>query len=416
MHRRDVREAFDAAVAAVDPASAVAESVAANWSLPSVAEADSHSSTLDGCVVIGIGKAAPSMVTGLSSVISPSRGIVISDHEEPCPFPVIVGDHPIPGRRSLRAGTRLIEFVTSVKPRDTVVFCISGGASAVAEVPVAGVGIDDLASLTSLLLRSPIPIEDANEIRAAVSQIKAGGLAAMVGGARSVTFVVSDVVGGGPERVGSGPSISSDLGDRANAVVDHYGLRSSLPAAVAAAIERGRSGERFRRDGGSDTVVVVASPDMAAVAATRSLERLGVRAEIATRRLAGETSDAVRWLIGLDPSGPAVVAAGETTLEVTGAGRGGRNQHAAVAASVLIEGTDRIFGAFATDGRDGQTEAAGAIVDGGSAARMRANGIDPTTALERFASNAALEASGDLLVTGPTGTNVADVWIAGSVR
>ena len=91
-----------------------------------------------------------------------------------------------------------------------------------------------------------------------------------------------------------------------------------------------------------------------------------------------------------------------------------RNQHAAVVASLLIEGTDGMFGAFATDGRDGQTEAAGAIVDGGSADRMRANGIDPIVALERFDSHTALEASGDLLVTGPTGTNVADLWIAGS--
>ncbi len=416
MRRGDVLGAFEAALVATDPARAVAGYIGASQPISSIREGPSRPAELDGCVVIGIGKAAPGMVRGLSSVVSPSRGIVVSDHVEICRFPVIIGDHPVPGQRSLRAGGRLVEFAASVAAGDTVVYCISGGASAVADVPVSGVSLEDLASLNETLLRSPIPIEDANEIRAAVSQIKAGGLAAMVAPARSITYVLSDVVGGGPEHVGSGPSIASGLGRRASAVIDHYQLGQSIPVAVANAIARGRGYVPFSQDATSHVVVVVSSPEVAAIAATTSLNQRSLPAEIATYRMAGATAETVEWLVGQGSAGPARVAAGETTLDVRGAGRGGRNQHAAVVASILIEGTDRIFGAFATDGRDGPTDAAGAIVDGGSTERMRARGVDPIVALQRFDSHTALEASGDLLVTGPTGTNVADLWIAGSGR
>ena len=147
-----------------------------------------------------------------------------------------------------------------------------------------------------------------------------------------------------------------------------------------------------------------------------SLRSEGIDAEVITTSMVGDVVANVDAMLGALDSATAVVAAGEATITVSGDGLGGRNQHAALVASERIEGEPVVFGTFGTDGRDGPTSAAGAVVDGSTVDRMRAAGVDVADATERFDSHRALAASGDLVITGPTGTNVADVWIATRVE
>jgi glycerate 2-kinase len=406
MDRQTIRSAFDAAISACEPARAVARVVRPTSHGLSIAGTD-MGAVLGDVVVVGLGKAAPAMARGLASTGIRVTGIVVSDHAEDCPLDVVVSDHPIPGPRSLAAGRLVVEMVGRTRPEDLVCFLVSGGGSALVEVPVDGVDMADVTLANEIMVRRGVDIEGMNEIRAAISTVKAGGLAAATRAERLATIVVSDVPSGSLRHVASGPSLPSHLGSGAAAAMDRNDLGDLLPSSVVSAVLAHRTPAR-RHDG---VVVEVASPTLAAEAAMSELRRRGYEVDTHLPVLRGDTIGTLRALIAGGGDGGVVVGAGETTLRVDGPGSGGRNQHAALAASIMIAGSGMMFGAFGTDGVDGATAAAGAIVDGDSAARMRAGGVDPVAALGRFDSHAALGVSGDLVVTGPTGTNVADLWI-----
>lgn len=402
MDRQAILDVYSEVVDACDPESAVAYALAENG-FPDLLTGPGR------VIVVAIGKAAPAMARGVARVVGRVDGLAVCDHDEECPVEVLVGDHPIPGERSLAAGRRILDTARAATPSDTVLFLVSGGGSALAESLVDGVSRSDLASATEALIGGGVPIEGINEVRAALSEIKAGRLAAATGTTNIGSLVLSDVVGAGPEVVASGPSIPSPLGGRAPEVVSMFRIRDRLPKPVRAALDIQREAAVV----GDQPIAVVGSTEKSAAVAQAVLERFGVEPTVLTTELAGSTTAAVdRVLAALDWE-QVVVATGETVVEVSGDGLGGRNQHAALLAAIAIEGTDTVFAALGTDGRDGPTDAAGGIVDGGSARRMRAAGVDPQDAVRRCDSYRALEASGDIVRVGPTGTNVADIWIAG---
>jgi hydroxypyruvate reductase len=410
--RDDFLAAFRSVLDHVDPERAAADAVRTSNGAVVVGDA-----TFDGFegvpVVVALGKAACAMARGVSSVVGPVRGIAVSDHEEPAPVEVIVGGHPIPDERSLEAGRRMLDVVRSVGPDEFVIFCISGGGSAVAEVPAGGVGLDDVAALNTALIAGGLPIEEINEVRASISDIKGGRLARACRSKHRVTLVLSDVVGAGPEAVASGPTLGFGLGEVSDEAMNQIRSTGGVPEPVADAIAGSVPVEATE----PQRFVVLGSPVTSAGQAAAALTERGIEARLWTSSLSGDVEPAVMGMIerveDARNSVAAVVATGEVTVRVAGSGVGGRNQHAAVLAAKAIRGTALVFGAFGTDGRDGPTDAAGAIVDGGSADRMRRNGIDIDEAIRTFDSHAALAASGDLVITGPTGTNVADVWMAG---
>ena len=402
MDRHLMSGAFSAAVEACNPEDAVASTMTDPAVTTILAAAER-------VIVVAIGKAAPAMSRGVERVVPRVSGIAVSDHVEECPIELIVGDHPVPGGRSLIGGERVLQAVREAGSSDAVLFLISGGGSALVESLVPGVALADLATTTRVLIEGGVPIEEINEVRASLSEVKAGRLAAAAGTSRIATFVLSDVVGGGPEVVASGPSIPSELGGKAHQILDRAGLSEQVPESVLEAIAARRAAVLPI----SQPVIEVGSTVRSAAEAQAWLESMGVASTILTTELVGPTDRAVGKLLGAVDDDSVVIASGETIVEVSGEGLGGRNQHAALAASIAIEGTDLVFAAFGTDGRDGPTEAAGGIVDGGSAGRMRTAGIDPEAAFERCDSYHALEASGDLVISGPTGTNVADLWIVG---
>jgi len=413
--RDDFLSVFRSAVAAVDPESATSATIRVSGR--DISFGGTTFSNVKGTPwVFALGKGACAMARGVSSVVGPVRGIAVSDHIEESPIEVMVGGHPIPDERSLAAGERLLDAVQSVAPDDLVVFCISGGGSALAEVPVAGIAIDDVADLNRTLIASGLPIEAINEVRSSISRIKGGGLAAACASESRVTLVLSDVVGAGPEAVASGPSLGYGLGSMSDDDIATLAAAGAAPV-VTAAMEASRP-DRSAYD---QPFVVIGSPVTSATGAVDALAERGLDARVWTSSLVGDVEAAVDGLIeqldSFEGSDEVVVATGEVTVKITESASedalGGRNQHAALVAAKRIQGTDIVFGAFGTDGRDGPTDAAGAIVDGGTAERMATNGVDIEDALATFRSYEALASSGDLVISDPTGTNVADLWMIG---
>jgi glycerate 2-kinase len=406
--RSDVLSAYAAALAAVDPRAAVDRSVSLKGSTLTIGDHTFGDVAASDVVVVAIGKAAPAMAAGAHGVVGHGRGFVVSAHSADVPYPMCVGSHPLPDASSFRCGRSLVDFVQQTKPSDVVVFLVSGGGSAAASLPVDGVAVEDLAEMNSELLASGLPIEDINEIRAATSQIKGGLLGAATTAQRQVTLILSDVVGAGPEHVASGPSIGFGLGSRARSVLAESGLRAKMSSAVVRAVDE------FVRPEVPEVLMhtTIGSPSIAAHAAVADLRSSGFDASVATTELVGEAREEAVALAVVTACGTVAVAAGETTVSIRGAGSGGRNQEAALAVAMASEGQDVLFAALGTDGIDGPTPAAGAVIDGMTAIRAKELGIDLSAALEDNDSHSALTALGETVVTGPSGTNVADLWIA----
>jgi len=401
--------AYEAAVAACDPEPAVSRAISLDDRGVTVGVTRFEGAVPDDFVVVALGKAASAMVRGAVAKLGELRGIAVSNHVEPCPVPLYVGSHPVPTSDSLAAGERLLDFVAGLEATDIVLFLISGGGSSIAVAPREGLSVEDLSGLNDLLLRSGMPIGEMNEIRAAVSRIKGGRLAGASRAARSVTLVVSDVVGVGDQHVASGPSLGAGMGADARSIVGKYGLESIVSLAVVDALT---SATPLSPDT-TAPFTVVGSSQLAADAAASYLEEHGFSARIVTTALSGEARSRAVEMVRAAVPGVVSIATGETTVVVTGSGRGGRNQEAALAAAIEISGQTTVFGALGTDGIDGDTPAAGAVIDGVTSASAIAAGIDLSASLENNDSFTALSGLGATVVTGDTGTNVGDLWMVG---
>lgn len=350
--------------------------------------------------VVALGKAAPGMCRAAAAALGEVGGICVTEsHEAEVPEGVelVVGDHPVPGAQSFSAGRRTLETAASAK--DRLIALISGGGSALCEHPLEGIPSSFISDVNARLLESGASIDEINLVRRHLSAVKNGGLA-RVATAPVATYVISDVCGADLSVVASGPTLPGPNNpDSAIAAMGRHGIevparildviRSQRPPAVPA------GPVELLADGHAATRAMV----------DRATEK-GLPAVHVDEWLDGPVDAVLDWFF--DQAGPGLtVAAGEPEVVVTGDGSGGRNTHAALLAATKIAGTDSVFGAFATDGIDGNTRCAGAIVDGDSLQR----GGDPASALNRSDSATYLEESDDLMVTGPTGTNVADIWV-----
>lgn len=363
--------------------------------------------------VLALGKAAPAMTRGVASASLGGGlvGVAVSNHVDSVPVGIelLLGSHPVPTERSHRAGMALLNQANHLGPDDLAIALISGGGSALAEVPVPDVTIGEIAATNELLLRSGADIFQTNTVRRRLSLLKGGGLARAVAPAQLITLAISDVVGDPIEVIASGPTVASADGDAdALDVARQLGVLDRLPPGVREALHRPPQRLQPLPD---HEVKVIASGTVAAHAAAVSAERAGYPATVADTRLTGDSAAAVGEVLQRS-RGSVSVFAGETTVDVAGDGVGGRNHEAALLAATLIEGRpDMFFLAAGTDGIDGTAEAAGAIVDGTTIARARALGLDAATSLERNDSGTFFAELGDHIVTGPTGTNVGDVWL-----
>ena len=322
-------------------------------------------------------------------------------------------------------------LLTRTQPDDLVLVVISGGGSALLELPRPGVSLADLRQTNGVLLRSGAAIHELNLIRTQLSQLKGGGLARLAHPARTLSLILSDVVGNPLASIASGPTVVEARPEpsAALAVVERYGLRDQLPAGVLHYLTHGTG--PLLGDAPQVDNRLVGSNRQAGEAAAAAARDLGFAAEWLADDWQGEARDLGRRFAELVCRAPGpsplrqraspfaedqrprcYVAGGESTVTVRGAGRGGRNQEAALAAAQVLDSLpNTAVATIATDGVDGPTDAAGALVTGDTLRRARALGLDVARALAENDSYPCLEALGALLFTGPTGTNVGDLLV-----
>lgn len=349
--------------------------------------------------MVAIGKAAAAMCRGAARALGAVDGICVTTAVNAVPDGVdlLIGDHPIPAERSLNAGRRVLDVVESAANR--VIALISGGGSALCEHPVEGVTPAFLRATNHTLVASGASIAEINLVRRHLSAIKNGGLA-QIARVPVDTYLISDVCGADPSVIASGPTLyTPPEPERVLSILANHGIE--VPPSVRSAITR-----EDPTPPPAGSVHVLADGHTAARGLMQAAAAKGILAESRGDWLEGNAALALHRFIEQAEAG-ITVAAGEPEVAVTGNGRGGRNTHAALLAARQIAGTDAIFAAFATDGMDGNSNSAGAIVDGDTVKR----GGDPRGALERSDSATYLENTGDLLNTGPTGTNVSDLWV-----
>jgi glycerate 2-kinase len=385
--------------------------------------------------VIAVGKAAGSMLNAFAaSVGRPLHAIQGIGPVRPDTVPEGAewhdSGHPIPDARSVNAARRALAIAAAATRDDLVIVLLSGGTSALMALPADGITLDDKQQTVRRLLRAGATIDELNIVRKHLSGIKGGRLAAVTAAA-VLTLVISDVVGDDLSVIGSGPTMPdpSTFAD-ALAVLDARDGRAAYPAEVIAVLVRGERGEVPETPKPHDpriahSVARIIGGRMTAVEGAAAAARSrGYDVYVIDRPIVGEAREAarafaddVRAAAARVTTPACIIGAGETTVHVKGSGIGGRNQEFALAAlATLIRsappGSDVAFGSIGTDGIDGPTDSAGAIVDATTAPRAAALGLDPQRFLDQNDSYHFFSALGDLLRTGPTGTNVGDVQVA----
>jgi len=430
--RADLDEVIQAALAAVAPEPCLRRAVRFDGDILRVREERIDLSQIERTVVVGMGKASARMAAYLEDLLGSriSEGLVVTATGYAVPtkrVTVVEGAHPVPDARCVAAAKGILDLVDGADENDLVIVLISGGGSALLTLPVPGIELADVISTNRILLRSGATIEQINTVRKHLSQVKGGQLAQRAFPAQTLALVLSDVPGDSLTAIASGPTVADPTTfQQAERILHRYRLWDKVPESVRRRIRTGARGELAETPkpaSGSFKRVKTTIIGSGSVAAQAALERgmsLGYRTLLLTTTLEGEARvvgstlaavarEAVASGRPVEP--PAlIVAAGETTVTVRGKGKGGRNQELVLSAALEIEEVPRVvIGSLGTDGRDGPTDAAGAAVDGGAVRRMRDLGISPEDCLAQNDAYRALAATGDLIVTGPTGTNVADL-------
>ncbi len=379
-------------------------------------------------IVIGCGKAGSAMAAATEAVLGDriSTGFVVVKDGYRAPtrtIEIAEAGHPVPDARGEAAARRLLDVAASAGPDDLVVFLVSGGGSALTPAPVAGITLAEKQTVTRLLLSAGATINELNAVRKHLSRLKGGQLARIAAPARVVTLALSDVIGDPLDVIASGPT-APDPTTYVDAlrVLTTRGVLDAVPAAVREHLEAGARGDRDETPKPDDPVwdrvdnVVIGNNTLVVDAAVSAAKALGFQTELVTRQLQGEAREVARDFVARArrTTAPAcVVGAGETTVTVRGPGRGGRCQEFALAAALEIGRSEPITVlAAGTDGTDGPTDAAGAVVDGSTAHADAGTEQRARAALHDNDAYTFLSVAGDLVVTGPTNTNLLDVYVA----
>lgn len=365
---------------------------------------------------VAVGKAAGAMLEGarraLGERLNSALLITKPGHVPPgmaalAGVTVMEAGHPLPDARSLQAGQALLDFIAAAPGDASLLFLISGGTSSLVEVLPPGVTLDDLQRVNHWLLGSGWDIQRMNALRKRLSCIKGGRLAEQLRGRRVVQLLISDVPGDSPADIGSGLLVVDEPASLDEAPMPQW-LRALLKTAPPLPDSKSTAGADIETH-------IVASLDLALSAAAEAARNMGYPAQVHAERLSGDAATAGRRVAQkiLDSAPGVHLWGGETTVALpANPGRGGRNQHLALTAAAVLAGRDNVWLlAAGTDGSDGPGEDAGALVDGGTLARGELDGLNISDCLRRADAGSFLEASGDLVTTGPTGTNVMDVVI-----
>lgn len=430
--RADAMRIIRAALAAVDPRELTRLSLAPAEGQISLDLGRLDPSSFENVYLLGMGKAGATMALGAEEALGDrlTRGLaVVKDGYGVAGLrltEVLEAGHPLPDRRNAEAARRIFDLAAEAGEEDLVICLISGGSSALMALPAGGLSLDDVQEVTGALFTSGAEIGGINAVRKHITLGAGGRLARAAAPARLVSLIVSDVIGDRLDVIASGPT-AADSTTYADAlgVLEAYGLIDSVPPAVVAHLQKGRAGEVPETPKPGDPELervvnrIICSNRTAVRAAAAAAAHLGYAVIEMPEPLTGEARrEAAKFLefarrktgseAGTRPV--CVVAGGETVVRVTGGGRGGRAQEFVLAGARGIEGRrDALLFAVGTDGTDGPTDAAGAFADGATLRRAAAAGLSPERYLTENDAYPFFQELGDLIMTGPTGTNVNDL-------
>ena len=433
---------FQAGVAAADPYQAVKSCMFANGQqLDIVLNRDdlTQKRTSDWSKVhlIAFGKAACAMAKAAREIIPAhliaGSGIAVTNYGNVTAIDyveVIGASHPLPDEAGLNAALKCAERISNAQANELVLVLVSGGGSALLPYPVDSITLQEKSAATDLLLACGATINEINCVRKHLSKLKGGGLARLAVPADLHAFILSDVLGDDLSAIASGPTVPDpSTFDDAIAVFKSKGIWSQVPSNVQHYLEQGKLGHVPETPKPGDnafknaTTTLIGSNAISVNATLKAAHDLGYEAQLYNAHLCGEArNEAEKWarlakhLVDKGIDKPlALLAGGETTVTLKGNGRGGRNQEMALAFAIAAQQHGLTgywtFLSGGTDGRDGPTDAAGGIVDQDTLKRMIHAGIDPVALLDNNDSYTALKSSQDLLITGATGTNVADLQV-----
>ncbi len=432
--RRDGKKIFLHAIRAVDPRKILSPYLSLQRNMLTVGKRRYPLSRFDRIFVCGAGKASAAMALGLERILGPritagAVNVKYGHTERLKRIQLHEAGHPLPDREGLRGTRHILRMLRSLTERDLVIFLLSGGGSALLPAPARGISLREKQRVTQSLLRCGAKIQEINTLRKHLSLLKGGGLARVVHPATLISLILSDVIGDPLDAIASGPTApdSSTFEDCAR-VLDRYKLWKEVPPSIARHIRAGLKGERDETVKEGDPVLgkvynlIVGNNLLAMKAAKEKAKALGYRTLLLSSMVEGEArqvakvhaATAKEVLRSGNPLSPpaCILSGGETTVSLKGKGKGGRNQEFALAAALEIAGWEEILIlSGGTDGTDGPTDAAGAFADGTTASRAVASGLDPEHDLQENDSYSFFQRLGDLLMTGPTGTNVMDLQI-----
>jgi len=430
--RKDALSIFEAGVKAADPVTAVRNHLGRTGDALDVAGRKYDLSSFDNIYIIGMGKAAASMALAAEEVLGDrlTSGIVNVKYGHVAPIRRVrinEAGHPLPDDAGLSGTREIIDLLRSTGERDLVLCLISGGGSALLPMPAEGLALADKQGLTKALLECGATIHEINALRKHVSAVKGGRLARLAYPSTLVSLILSDVIGDDLDTIASGPTVPDGVTfEGCGEVIDKYALRGKIPAPVEAYIDKGIKGEAEETPKPGDRAflktqnVIVGSNILSALAAKEKAAELGYKSILLSTYIHGETEEVAKVhgaiakeiLRSGNPLGPpvCVVSGGETTVTIDGPGLGGRNQEFSLAAAIEIDGLDNVvILSGGTDGTDGPTDAAGAIADGSTVKRAEVLGLSAKASLAKNDSYNFFSPLGDLIITGPTNTNVMDL-------
>ncbi len=432
---------FEVGLDAVDPAQLVREAVRVVNDQLIISDLDLFLQAFDRIHIIGAGKASGAMAIALENILleAPiakarlSPGCVIIPHQIVADIPkldytkFLGSDHPIPSQRGTHGAKKLIDLLRDLDARDLVFCLISGGGSALLTLPAEKLTLEDLQALNNALLKSGATIDEINTVRKHVSAIKGGKLAAASAPATMCTFILSDVIGDPLEVIASGPTVPDPTTyNNAKEILEKYKLTDQLPPAIMEHLEAGMSGKISETPKPGDYIFenvhnyIIGNAQTAAKAVLKYAREKGWSGRIFSDHIQGEARDYAGNLAAVIPENPKSLSpginvwagTGELTVTIKGHGKGGRNQEMLLALLPQLESQSNycvVSGGM--DGIEGNSPAAGALIDPHSLDRARDSGLDPQAFLDNNDSFSFFSTLGDALITGYTGTNVNDLTI-----
>lgn len=430
--RADAISIFESAVAACDPGRLIRSQVRLDGNRFVAGTASAALTSASRIVVVGAGKATPAMAVAIEQLLGDRihAGLINTKHDHSLPLErieTIECSHPLPDADGVRGVQRMLQMIDDLGPDDLVVCLLSGGGSALLPMPVPPLSLQDKGDTTAALLACGASIDQINVIRKHLSGIKGGRLAQRAAPARVISLMVSDVVGDPVDTIASGPT----AGDPTTftdclQLIGQYGISDQIPPAALQYLQQGADGRQPETPTPDDPLfarvdnIVIGNNALAVSAASAEARRRGYRPLVLSTTIEGET----RYIADMhaaiaceaaDSGRPVgaptcIISGGETTVTISGDGKGGRNQEFALAASLRVQGREGITVlSCGTDGTDGPTDAAGAVADGTTVRRAADLGLDARSHLHQNNAYPFFQALGDLVLSGPTGTNVMDL-------